>query len=277
MLFRAIDEGDLSAAAIEALSPRPAAGARDAGQGPAAQPSGQGPGDARRRPRPPRCRRRRPAPDQEQAGGAPAPRPASSSASRDRPRPSATWSSSSRTPTPRCAGRRPEVSGGSATPAPCRRCSPRIEGDRACSGRRRRRRRRRDPRLPGVRCSAKGCASPSVPTRALTVELLGRFQALVAADEVIDLLHNDPSVEVRARAARSLGRMGSPASRPAAPAPASRTDRSPRGPRPSGPSVRWAPWRRFPVLRTTLLGSSHHLASWRPTPWRPWALGDRGR
>jgi HEAT repeat protein len=55
-----------------------------------------------------------------------------------------------------------------------------------------------------------GLESPSVPTRTVAVELLGRFQALSAADDVIDLLHNDPSVEVRARAARSLGRMGSP-------------------------------------------------------------------
>jgi HEAT repeat protein len=55
-----------------------------------------------------------------------------------------------------------------------------------------------------------GLKSQSVPTRALTVELLGRFQALAAADDVIDRLHHDPSVEVRARAARALGRMGSP-------------------------------------------------------------------
>jgi HEAT repeat protein len=55
-----------------------------------------------------------------------------------------------------------------------------------------------------------GLKSQSVPTRALTVELLGRFQALTAADDVIDRLHHDPSVEVRARAARALGRMGTP-------------------------------------------------------------------
>ena len=55
-----------------------------------------------------------------------------------------------------------------------------------------------------------GLRSRSVPTRAVTVELLGRFQALAALDDVIALLHADPSVEVRARAARALGRMGSP-------------------------------------------------------------------
>ena len=55
-----------------------------------------------------------------------------------------------------------------------------------------------------------GVRSRSVPTRAVTVELLGRFQALVAIDEVIEVLRSDPSVEVRARAARALGRMGSP-------------------------------------------------------------------
>lgn len=55
-----------------------------------------------------------------------------------------------------------------------------------------------------------GLRSRSVPTRAVAVELLGRFQALAAIDEVIDVLRGDPSVEVRARAARALGRMGSP-------------------------------------------------------------------
>lgn len=55
-----------------------------------------------------------------------------------------------------------------------------------------------------------GLKSRSMPTRAVTVELLGRFQALVAAEDITGLLHHDPSVEVRARAARSLGRMGSP-------------------------------------------------------------------
>ncbi len=57
-----------------------------------------------------------------------------------------------------------------------------------------------------------GLQSRSVPTRALTVELLGRFQALAASDDIVGLLHRDPSVEVRARAARALGRMGSPRS-----------------------------------------------------------------
>ena len=56
----------------------------------------------------------------------------------------------------------------------------------------------------------RGLLSPTESERALSVELLGRFQHLVAADEVIELLLNDPSVDVRARAARSLGRMGVP-------------------------------------------------------------------
>ncbi len=55
-----------------------------------------------------------------------------------------------------------------------------------------------------------GLKSRSVATRAVTVELLGRFQALAAADDVLDLLQHDPSVEVRARAARCLGRIGTP-------------------------------------------------------------------
>ena len=55
-----------------------------------------------------------------------------------------------------------------------------------------------------------GARSRSVPTRTVAVELLGRFQHLVAVPDVIELLLHDPSVEVRARAARCLGRMGTP-------------------------------------------------------------------
>ena len=104
-----------------------------------------------------------------------------------------------------------------------------------------------------------GLSSPSVPKRALTVELLGRFQALVAADEVIDLLHNDPSVEVRARAARSLGRMGSP--RAVQPLLGCVED----GPVATRAQAIWAlgemgALEALPVLRSTLQGSSHHLS-----------------
>jgi HEAT repeat protein len=103
-----------------------------------------------------------------------------------------------------------------------------------------------------------GLTSASVPKRALTVELLGRFQALVAADEVIDLLHHDPSVEVRARAARSLGRMGSP--RAVKPLLGCVED----GPVATRAQAIWAlgemgALEAIPVLRTTLEGSSHHL------------------
>ena len=103
-----------------------------------------------------------------------------------------------------------------------------------------------------------GLASPSVPKRAVTVELLGRFQALVAADEVIDLLHNDPSVEVRARAARSLGRMGSP--RAVQPLLGCVED----GPVATRAQAIWAlgemgALEALPLLRSTLQGSSHHL------------------
>ena len=55
-----------------------------------------------------------------------------------------------------------------------------------------------------------GLRSRSAPMRAVTVELLGRFQALAAVPDVIRLLSDDPSIEVRRRAAQSLGRMGSP-------------------------------------------------------------------
>ena len=103
-----------------------------------------------------------------------------------------------------------------------------------------------------------GLSSPSVPKRALTVELLGRFQALAAADEVIDLLYSDPSVEVRARAARSLGRMGSP--RAVKPLLGCVGD----GAVATRAQAIWAlgemgALEAIPALRTTLLGSSHHL------------------
>jgi HEAT repeat protein len=44
----------------------------------------------------------------------------------------------------------------------------------------------------------------------VATELLGRFQAVSATEELTDLLQHDASIEVRARAARSLGRIGSP-------------------------------------------------------------------
>jgi len=50
----------------------------------------------------------------------------------------------------------------------------------------------------------------SASTRAMAVEALGRVQDVGALDDVVSLLHGDPSVEVRAHAARALGRMRSP-------------------------------------------------------------------
>jgi HEAT repeat protein len=55
-----------------------------------------------------------------------------------------------------------------------------------------------------------GLDSPAEPRRAASVELLGRLQALDATDDVIGVLRHDPSPEVRARAARCLGRLGTP-------------------------------------------------------------------
>jgi HEAT repeat protein len=55
-----------------------------------------------------------------------------------------------------------------------------------------------------------GLRSRSAPVRTASVDLLGRFQALAAGPEVIRLLSEDPSIEVRRRAAQALGRMGSP-------------------------------------------------------------------
>ena len=110
--------------------------------------------------------------------------------------------------------------------------------------------------LPVLR---QGLESPSVPTRTVAVELLGRFQALSAAEDIIDLLHNDPSVEVRARAARSLGRMGSPkAMQPLLSCVES-------GPVAMRAQAIWALGEigapeALPVLRATLLGPSHHMS-----------------
>lgn len=55
-----------------------------------------------------------------------------------------------------------------------------------------------------------GTRSRSVSTRAVSVELLGRFQDLSARDHLIRLLRHDPSSEVQARAARALGHIASP-------------------------------------------------------------------
>lgn len=103
-----------------------------------------------------------------------------------------------------------------------------------------------------------GLASPSAPARALHVELLGRFQVLAAADDIIGLLHHDPSVEVRARAARSLGRMGSP--RAVEPLLSCVNV----GPAAIRAQAVWAlgemgAQEAIPVLRAALLGPSHHL------------------
>ena len=53
-------------------------------------------------------------------------------------------------------------------------------------------------------------ADPSEATRALAVELLGRFHALESVGELIEVLEGDPSSAVQVRAARALGRIGSP-------------------------------------------------------------------
>ncbi len=53
-------------------------------------------------------------------------------------------------------------------------------------------------------------SDPSQPTRALAVELLGRFRSLDCIDALVELLEDDRSTEVRVRTARALGRIGSP-------------------------------------------------------------------
>jgi HEAT repeat protein len=55
-----------------------------------------------------------------------------------------------------------------------------------------------------------GLSSRSAPVRAVTVDLLGRFHALAALPDIVRRLADDPSIEVRTRAAQALGRLGSP-------------------------------------------------------------------
>lgn len=52
-------------------------------------------------------------------------------------------------------------------------------------------------------------SDPSEPTRALAVELVGRFHDLDSVDILLGLLSDDTSTGVRVRAARALGRIGS--------------------------------------------------------------------
>ena len=100
-------------------------------------------------------------------------------------------------------------------------------------------------------------ASESV--RAVAVELLGRIQAVDSVSALVGMLAGDPAAAVRVRAARALGRIGSP-----------------RGVHPliecvkSGPPVlqaeaaaalgRLGATAAVPVLRTTLLSSSPDLS-----------------
>ena len=119
-----------------------------------------------------------------------------------------------------------------------------------------------------------GLRSRSVPSRTVTVELLGRFQALAAIDDVVDLLRHDPSVEVRARAARALGRMGSPRATDALIA--SLSD----GPVAMRVQAIWALGEigapeAVPALQALLLGPSRHLAE--PAAVALAAMGSHGQ
>jgi HEAT repeat protein len=104
-----------------------------------------------------------------------------------------------------------------------------------------------------------GLKSRSVPTRAVTVELLGRFQSVGATGDVIEVLQHDPSFEVRARAARCLGRIGSPHA--VEPLLACLN----RGPAPLRVQAAWAlgelgAVEAVPALRTALVGPSRQLS-----------------
>jgi HEAT repeat protein len=106
-----------------------------------------------------------------------------------------------------------------------------------------------------------GLRSRSAPARAVTAELVGRYGALAATDDLIDLVVSDPSVEVRSRAARSLGRIGSP--RAIEPLLAC-LEGSPAA------VLAQAVWalgevgapQAVPALRSALRGPSHQLSEW---------------
>lgn len=105
-----------------------------------------------------------------------------------------------------------------------------------------------------------GLRSRSAPIRAVSVELLGRFQALAAGHDVIRLLADDPSIEVRTRAAQSLGRMGLP--RAVGPLLACLDN----GPAAMHPQVVWAlgeigSEEAVPALRAALTGPSPQVRS----------------
>lgn len=119
-----------------------------------------------------------------------------------------------------------------------------------------------------------GSRSTSVPMRAVTVELLGRFQALAAVDDVVKILRSDPSLEVRARAAQCLGRLGSP--RAVEPLLACLDT----GPTPVRAQALWAlgeigAVEALPVLRATLLGPSRQMSEVAATGLA--SLGQSGR
>ena len=104
-------------------------------------------------------------------------------------------------------------------------------------------------------CLADQCES----TRALAVELLGQFHNLESVDAIVEILADDQSTAVRVRAARALGRIGSPrAIQPLIDCVA------------SGPGAvkaeaiaalgKLAAVAAVPTLRVTLLGPSQHLS-----------------
>jgi HEAT repeat protein len=103
-----------------------------------------------------------------------------------------------------------------------------------------------------------GLSSRSVPVRAVTVELLGRFQALAATPDLIGRLRDDSSIEVRTRAAQALGRLGSPRAVDALLACLA------EGPPAMHPQVVWALGeigapQAVPALRAALTGASAQL------------------
>ncbi len=63
--------------------------------------------------------------------------------------------------------------------------------------------------MPGIPGLQTGLHSQSEKTRALSVEALGLLRSLENTNELVNMLLSDPSLDVRIRCARALGRIGS--------------------------------------------------------------------
>jgi hypothetical protein len=106
-----------------------------------------------------------------------------------------------------------------------------------------------------------GLQSPSVPTRALTVELLGRFQALTTSSRSWATTHRSRSGPAPPALWGGWARPGPPCPF----SPVSTRGRSPCAPKPSGRLVRSAPPKRCPCCGPRSWARHATWANWPPT------------